>query len=627
MKMNISLKGKIAIGIIILYIVMALIVPFLPLRDPMAYKAPPSDIFAPQIVDNYTFKQKIVSIGTYETTFYIITEDYKFIVYDIHSHSVKVEHNLSEGQYSDINMLLIYPGDYPIFHNKNMVYVYHPALDKLIEYPVENISQIYILNEPFNAFSGFIVLNSTGFYAFSFSPYFPHYSPPLWKINIEEKPLGIHYSYKHIFISTPHHLINVNSDGEIKWIVNGNFTSNPIFLPIYGNQKLYVASENNIQVYSTSNGTLIENIEMPSSALPISRLEYRGQALYAYSSKGVFGKVNLLKNGFSWKIENIKDYTMSPFIDGMGVIFKDGKIGFVLIADGTIQWGQEEDVYRILIGEITHTPCLFSVASNQTLVSQYSYSGKMIAPLPPNEKYVLGTDAAGRDVFSQLLWGFREEIYIALLSGAAVLLIGTLWGLISGYFSGLIDDALLLLSDSFLFIPAIGYAALMIYLFGVTHHIEATIGAAILALAPLEARAVRNYTKVVKEKAFIESAKVAGASHWRIIFIHILPEIKGISLVYTISATTMALLLEVGISFLGFGNYTIPTWGWMITNAYFTGYWDRWWLMGPPIIALWLLVYSLYLISQELYTTEYILPLKVELLLLRRVANPSKISI
>jgi len=607
MKIKVSLKGKIAIGIVLVYLIMAIIVPFLPLRDPMTFKAPPSDIFIPEIVNNYTIKNKIDKIATYTTDFYIIDSNHNFLVYNMVDSSIISTHSLPPANYSTIKILRIYPDGYPIFYNNNTVYIYHFSLDKLIEYHVSGIKSVYALNEPFNAFSGFLVYNSTGIYAFSFNPYMPYPSQPLWKLNISETPIGIHYSYKHIFLSFKNKLIDVNSNGEIVWTTAGNFTSNPIFIPVYGSAKVYIASENNIMIYSTRNGTLLEKIDMPNR---ISRLEYRGQALYAFSPSGIFGKVNLLEKGFSWKIEGIKEYTMCPFIDGMGVVLKEGKIAFVLVADGTIQWGVNIDTYQIIIGEILHSPYLFAVLSDRSTIIQYSSSGKLITPLPPSDKYPLGTDFAGRDVFSQFLWGFREEMYIALVSGLVVLLIGTLWGLISGYFGGMVDDALLLLSDSFLFIPAIGYAALMIYILGVGHHIEATITAAAMALAPLEARAVRNYTKVVRERAYVESAKMAGAGHWRIIFVHILPEIRGISVVYAISATTMALLLEVGVSFLGFGNYTIPTWGWMITNAYFTGYWDRWWLIVPPLFALWLLVYSLYLISQDLYTTEYILSLE-----------------
>ncbi len=604
MKLNLSLKGKIAITIVLIYLIIAIIVPILPLRDPMTFKAPPSDIFTPEIVGNYSIGAKIWRIATYASNFYIITPDYKFLVYNMIDHKITYNVTLPRANYSEIKILQIYPEGYPVFYGKDMVYLYYPSLQKFITYKVVGIKSLYLLNDPFTAFKGFLALNSSGMYAFSFNPYAPYSSNPLWKANVSEIPLGVHYSYKDIYISFKDRLVDIDSYGDMRWISNGNFTSNPIFLPVYGSSKVYVASSNNILVYSTHNGTLIEKIEMPYE---IQRLEYRGQSLYAFSPQGIFGKVDLLTNGFSWEIKDIKSYTMNPFIDGMGILLKDGKIGFVLIADGTIQWGVKIDAYQILIGEIFHSPYLFAVLSNRTYIEQYSSTGKLITPLPPSEKYPLGTDAAGRDTLSQFLWGFRWEIYIAIISGLSVLLLGTLWGLVAGYFGGTVDDSLLLLSDSFLFVPAIGYAALMIYIMGISHHIEATISAAIMALAPLEARAVRNYTKVVKEKAYVESARMAGAEHWRIIFVHILPEIRGISLVYAISATTMALLLEGGVSFLGFGNYSIPTWGWMMTNAYFTGYWDRWWLMVPPLLALWLLVYSLYIVSQDLYTTEYIL--------------------
>ncbi len=603
MKIQISLKGKIAIGVIIAYIIIALIVPLIPLRDPMAYRAPPTDIFEPQVVDNYSFPSKIIRMNTYENEFYIISENHQFLVYNILSHNITFKEDLPSQNYSNIKILRIYPYGFPVFYNKNYVYIF--ADNSFVKYPINNTLSLYPLNPPFSSFSGFITYNSTGLYTFQYNPY-DFSKKPLWHIEVNEKPLGLHYDYRHIFVSFHDKIIEISDDGKIVWKKSGEFTTNPIFLPTYGNNELYIGSYNKIEALSIKNGSKIGDIPMPCN---ITSLAYRGEILFAYSPSGTFGKVDLLAKGFSWKIDNVKKYVANPFIDGIGVIFKDGKIGF-LLTDGTIQWGKEVSVYDILLTEISHTTYLLAILEDQKNVQQYSYSGKMITPLPPSEKYILGTDFAGRDVFSQLLWSFRSELYLAFVSGAIVLLLGTLWGLIAGYFGGTTDDLLLLLSDSFLFIPAIGYAALMIYIFGISHHIEATIWASIFALAPLEARAVRNYTKVVKEKAFVESAKLSGAGHWRIMFIHIFPEIKGISMVYALSAVTMALLLEVGISFLGFGNYTVPTWGWMISNAYFTGYWDKWWLIVPPILTLWAIVYSTYLLSHELYASEYIISLE-----------------
>ncbi len=603
MKINMSIKGKIAVGIILAYVIIALIVPVMPLRAPLTYRAPPTDIFAPQIIGNYSFNSKIVNMAAYENEFYIINEKSQFVVYNTLSKNYTYEKNLPPARYSKIEILRVYPYGIPIFYNENKIFIY--SSKELIEYPVNNTQKLFTLNPPFSSYSGFIVYNSTGIYAFQFSPY-GFSKTPLWHLNITQKPIGLHYDYTHIFISYPDKIISINSEGKIIWKDSGHFTSNPIFLPIYENTKLYVASYKKIDVLSIKNGILISQIPMHYN---ITSLTYRGEILFAYSPSGVFGKVNLMDKGFSWKIKNVEKYAANPFIDGIGIIFKNGKIGF-LLTDGTIQWGKDIKIYDIILTEISHTTYLLAILENQKNVQQYSYSGKMMTPLPPSKKYILGTDYAGRDVFSQLLWSFRSELYMAFISGAIVLLIGTLWGLVAGYFGDTTDDFLLLLSDSFLFIPAIGYAALMIYLFGISHHIEATITASILALAPLEARAVRNYTKVVKEKAYVESAKLAGASNWRIMFIHILPEIRGISVVYALSAVAMALLLEVGISFLGFGNYTVPTWGWMISNAYFTGYWDKWWLIVPPLLTLWTLVYSTYLLSHELYASEYILSLE-----------------
>lgn len=603
-ELTLSRTGKIALGIITLYIIIALIVPVLPLRNPTGFHAPPQDIFVPQIVNQFNLSAPVERFAIYGYDIFTLSKNGNFIHYDMVQHRIVKMFALNLSHTSEIKILHSGPSGQAIFHTENAIYLYSPSQEKLYRIPVKDVYSVYPIQMPFSLYTGVIAINSTGVYAYSYDPYTAREPSLIWDFPLHEKVIGIHYSYTYFYISTPNQLISLNRYGGEVWRVNGNFTSNPIYIPVYGNNKIDVASGNRIMEIFISNGTCAGNIIMP---VKVTMLQYYGQSLYAYSPRGVVGKVNLVSNrGFLWKIENIREYSLSPFVDGMGAILKDGRLIFVLTGDGTVQWGTGGNFTKIALGEQDLVPYLFALLNNGKSIVQYSYSGKLITPLPPSNKYLLGTDSAGRDVLSQLLWGFRNEIYIAFVSGLAVLILGTLWGLTAGYFSGLPDDLLLLLSDSFLFIPAIGYAALMIYLFGIQHHIMATITASILALSPLEARAVRNYTKVIKEKPFVESAKVSGAGFWRIMFKHILPEIEGISMVYALSATTMALLLEVGISFLGFGNYAVPTWGWMITNAYFTGYLDRWWLVAPPLIALWLLVYSLYLLSQEMYTTEYV---------------------
>ncbi len=600
---SMSLHGKIALVVVLIYLAIAIIVPFLPLRDPSAYHAPPEDIFVPDVVDSYNFSEPVENLGVMEYRMFVITEKGNFIDYDLTAHAVLNEIHLEGKNFSRIEILHMYPQGVPIFHSDYYVYLYSPTSHQLHRYRVNGVTALYPIQEPFSPYRGFVAVNRTGMYAF-ICPYNSDHpsQEPAWEFK-EENILGVHYSYNRIFVSTPSELFALNESGGVVWSLHGNFTSNPVFLPVYGNPFVYVAQGEEVWMVYTSNGSVGGDVRLDVN---VTQLNYYGQSLYAYSPNGVFGKVNLLGSGFSWEMNGIERYAMSPFIDGMGAITDEGKLIFVLIGDGTVQWGAEGDFRDVFIGEQRHVPYLFTTLGNGTSVRQYSYSGRLITPLPPSEKYPLGTDSAGRDVLSQLLWGFRMEMYIAIVSGLLVLLLGTVWGLVAGYFSGLPDDILLMLTDILLFIPAIGYAALMIFLFGIVHHIEATIVASVLALSPLEARAVRNYTKMVKEKPYVESARLMGASPWRVIFVHILPEVKGISLVYALSATTMALLLEVGVSFLGFGNYTIPTWGWMLTNAYFTGYLDRWWLVIPPLLALFILVYSLYLLSQEMYASEYI---------------------
>lgn len=220
---------------------------------------------------------------------------------------------------------------------------------------------------------------------------------------------------------------------------------------------------------------------------------------------------------------------------------------------------------------------------------------------PPTWKYPLGTDILGRDVYSQVVWGFRSALTIAVPAAVLVGVIGTVVGLVSGYYGGLIDSILQRISVVFLVWPSIPLVVLIVHSWGSYQAQLAIILGVAFTLWPTTARAIRGETQSVKTRPFIDAAKVSGASSSRIIFRHILPNVIHITVLYMAVGVTSALALEATINFLGMADPSNVTWGQMLT---FTLFMQRgrapWWIIVPPGVAITYTVLSFFLISMGL---------------------------
>lgn len=185
----------------------------------------------------------------------------------------------------------------------------------------------------------------------------------------------------------------------------------------------------------------------------------------------------------------------------------------------------------------------------------------------PSMAHWLGTDNFGRDLWTRLIFGARVSLTIAVIPVFVAATLGTLVGLVAGYFGGWIDLLLMRVADVFL-----GFPALILVL-----AIVAVMGPGILnvSLALVVvfwtdyARVVRSSTLVLREQAYVLAAKAVGASHLRILLKEILPNAWGPVLVLATLGLGNAILTESALSFLGFGvPPPQPTWGW--TLAYGT---------------------------------------------------------
>jgi peptide/nickel transport system permease protein len=187
-----------------------------------------------------------------------------------------------------------------------------------------------------------------------------------------------------------------------------------------------------------------------------------------------------------------------------------------------------------------------------------------LAPYPPKEailplyhaparNFLLGTDHLGRDIFSHLLWGARLSLYVGLVSVTVGISLGALWGIVTGYFGGTVDNLSQRVVDTLMaFPPLILALGLMAVLQQSVHNVIVTLA---ILLMPTAARTLRSTTLSLKEMGYVEAARALGASNWRIIFGHILPNSLATYIVLFTVNVAYAIVVEAALSFLGLGSW------------------------------------------------------------------------
>jgi peptide/nickel transport system permease protein len=217
---------------------------------------------------------------------------------------------------------------------------------------------------------------------------------------------------------------------------------------------------------------------------------------------------------------------------------------------------------------------------------------------PPSSTYWFGTDELGRDVFSRVLSGAKYSLGIAFIILSIAVVVGTLVGLIAGYVGGLVDELLMRLTDLFLAFPALVLAMAIAATLG--RNLQNTVIALTVVYWPWYARLVRGQVLWLKEREFIEAARAIGASPWRIVGRHILPNTLAVIIVQLTLDVSYAVLATSGLSFLGLGAQPpTPEWGTMIAGAR-TFFRDAWWYMTFPGLALTLTVLGFNLLGDGL---------------------------
>lgn len=193
---------------------------------------------------------------------------------------------------------------------------------------------------------------------------------------------------------------------------------------------------------------------------------------------------------------------------------------------------------------------------------EYNFGEKL---KPPSWRHLMGTDHFGRDVFSRVIYGSRVSLLIGLLAALITITVGVLLGAISGYFGGVIDNIIMRVTELFLVIPTFFLILLIVAVFGGS--IWNVIGVIGITTWPGTARVVRASFLSLKEKEFVEAARLIGSNDFRLIFKHILPNAMGPVLVLTSLRVASSILAEAGLSFLGLGDVNHITWGQLLYKA------------------------------------------------------------
>ena len=215
----------------------------------------------------------------------------------------------------------------------------------------------------------------------------------------------------------------------------------------------------------------------------------------------------------------------------------------------------------------------------------------------PSPAHILGTDQMGRDILSQLLYGTRMSLLVGITAAAIAVFIGTLIGLVSGYFGKAPGEVLMRFTDMFLVMPALVLMIILAALLGRNLYIiMVVIG---VTSWPFMARIIRSEVLSLKKRPFVERAISIGCSDFYLIRKHILPNVMPLITANAILIIPGAIMSEATLSFLGLGDPTVVSWGTVISAAFTNcaiifGLW-HWFI--PPGLAIVLLSVSFALIG------------------------------
>jgi peptide/nickel transport system permease protein len=232
---------------------------------------------------------------------------------------------------------------------------------------------------------------------------------------------------------------------------------------------------------------------------------------------------------------------------------------------------------------------------------------------PPSPGYPLGTDEVGRSMLNLVVWGARISMVIGLLATIITILLGVVIGISSGFVGGRLDQVLMRFTDFFLVLPtfvlAIVLAPIILDMVGTDAEI-AGIRATLLVIVVVigltswaaTARIIRSQTLSVRERMFVDRARVIGGSSAHIMRRHVFPNVVNLIVANTVLTFAGAIFTETTLAFIGLGDPFSPSWGQLLNAAQAAGApgLGAWWYIAPPAFCVVVVILAFTLVGNAL---------------------------
>ena len=220
----------------------------------------------------------------------------------------------------------------------------------------------------------------------------------------------------------------------------------------------------------------------------------------------------------------------------------------------------------------------------------------------PSREYLLGTDTVGRQILAIIIYGTPLTLKVGLIAGMIGLVLGTAFGLISGYYGGISDSVLRGAADAFLTVPGLLVLVVIATTFqgGISITTQALVVSALAWMYPT--RTIRSQVLSMRERGYVQLARFSGMNGAEIITREIVPNLLPYLAASFVGAVSAAILASIGLEALGLGPQNEPTLGMTIYwSMYYTSILrNLWWWFAPPIIVIIIIFMGLFMISAGL---------------------------
>ncbi|MDV2989228.1 MAG: ABC transporter permease [Dehalogenimonas sp.] len=272
---------------------------------------------------------------------------------------------------------------------------------------------------------------------------------------------------------------------------------------------------------------------------------------------------------------NVRDFINNEYGIGLSLAQVEGQVDRILFGEPDGTGG-----FKPLVGE-------YVIDLTVLTTGEDDYIGEVSFTIGGTVYGLMGTDSTGRDLATGLLFGFPVALLIGVVTSVFITVIGTTTGIISGYVGGRTDTLIQRLCDVLANIPLLPILIFLAFIFG--QKLWLVMLVLVVFGWPGLTIIVRSMVLHQSASQLVEATRALGASPSRIMFRHVLFQIGPFVLAQMIFATPGAILAEAGLSFLGLGDPSIPTWGQILesgfsTGAVYVGYW--WWVLPPGLLVV-----------------------------------------